>query len=314
MKYTTANPPKKCFMRQSTWYKSAGMMKPLGVLWHSTGANNPTLKRYVQPDDNAQDRIYWENYLGDNVYGNDWNHIQVQAGVNAFIGKAANGEVTTIQVGEWNRKPWGCGSGPNGSCNNTHIQFEICEDAMNDANYFNAVYREACELTAYLCKLYGLNPHGTIQYNGVTVPVILCHHDSYKLGLGTGHIDIDHWFPKFGKSMQTVRDDVASILRGEDGWPGQKEDDVDMTLEELMSVDGTGDHPDSWAKPYTDWSKEKGIFNGDGQGNYGWQKPISREAVAIILKQYSDVLADTVAKRVLESIRDALEIATSGKK
>lgn len=29
--------------------------------------------------------------------------------------------------------------------------------------------------------------------------------------------------------------------------------------------------------------KEHGIFAGDGNGNYGWQKPITREAVAQII-------------------------------
>ena len=56
MKYTSANPPMKCFMRQSSWYKSTGKVPVRGVLWHSTGANNTTLRRYVQPDDNAADR------------------------------------------------------------------------------------------------------------------------------------------------------------------------------------------------------------------------------------------------------------------
>ena len=29
--------------------------------------------------------------------------------------------------------------------------------------------------------------------------------------------------------------------------------------------------------------KRKGIFNGDGAGNFGWQQPITREAVACII-------------------------------
>jgi hypothetical protein len=52
----------------------------------------------------------------------------------------------------WDYRPWGCGSGKNGSCNNGWIQFEICEDNLNDVNYFNKVYKEACLLTAFLCK------------------------------------------------------------------------------------------------------------------------------------------------------------------
>lgn len=150
--------------------------------------------------------------LGVNSYHNDWNHIAHQAGVHAWIGKLASGEVTTVQVGPWDKKAWGCGSGSKGSCNNGWIQFEICEDALTDRTYFDRVYREAVELTAYLCKLYSLNPKGTVTYSGVKVPVILCHQDSYKLGLGSNHGDVLHWFNKFGKTMDDVRNDVAALL------------------------------------------------------------------------------------------------------
>ena len=64
-------------------------------------------------------------------------------------------------------------------------------------------------------------------------------------------------------------------------------DDLEMTKEELMRVAGTGDWPSAWAEEATRWAKEKGIFNGDGQGNYGWQTPITREAVAVILYEFA---------------------------
>ena len=135
-------------MRQSTWFKNTQMMDVKGVLWHSTGANNPNIRRYVQPDDNDPDRSYLIQMLGENTNHNDWNHSYVKKGVNAFIGKLADGTVSTVQVGEWERRPWGCGSGKNGSCNDGWIQFEICEDALTDENYFNQVYNEAVELTS----------------------------------------------------------------------------------------------------------------------------------------------------------------------
>jgi hypothetical protein len=150
--------------------------------------------------------------FGKNQYNNDWNHISHQAGLNAWIGKLANGTVSSVQTMPWNFKPWGCGSGPKGSCNNGWMQFEICEDGLNDKAYFEAVYKEACELTAYYCKMYNLNPLGTVSYNGVTVPVILCHQDSYQLKLGGNHGDVYHWFKKYGKTMEDVRKDVAELM------------------------------------------------------------------------------------------------------
>lgn len=213
MKYNKNNKPLVCMQTQSTCYKGTGKMTVKGVLWHSTGANNPWLKRYIQPSDNASDRDKWLELLGKNQYNNDWNHISHQAGLNCWIGKLADGTVTTVQTMPWDYRPWGCGSGSKGSCNNGWIQFEICEDNLNDKNYFNKFYQEACEITAYLCDMYNLDPHGYQTVNGVKVPVILCHQDSYKLGFGSNHGDIYHWFRKYGKDMDDVRNDVAALMK-----------------------------------------------------------------------------------------------------
>ena len=213
MKYSSTNRPLECMMTQSTCYKGTSIMTVKGVLWHSTGANNPNLRRYVQPDDNAANRAELLALLGTNGNRNDWNHINRQAGLNCWIGKLADGTVTTVQTMPWNYRPWGCGSGNKGSCNNGWIQFEICEDGLNDATYFNKVYKEACEITAYLCKMFNIDPNGTVNMNGVSVPTILCHADSHALGLGSNHGDVNHWFPKFGKSMATARADVAALMK-----------------------------------------------------------------------------------------------------
>lgn len=224
MKYTTNSKPLVCMMTQSTCYKGTSEMTPKGVLWHSTGANNSSLKRYVQPDDNAKNREELLKLIGKNQYNNDWNHITRQAGVNAWIGKLADGTVTSIQTLPWNFKPWGCGSGAKGSCNNGWMQFEICEDGLTDKTYFNAVYQEACELTAYYCKMYNLNPLGTVVMNGVTIPVILDHKTACELGLGSNHGDVQHWFSKHGKTLDDVRKDVAALM-------GVKENKVDTTID-----------------------------------------------------------------------------------
>lgn len=214
MKYSDKNKPLVCMMTQSTCYKGTRKFTPKGVLWHSTGANNPWLKRYVQPDDNAADRAEWLNRLGKNQYNNDWNHIDHQAGLNFWIGKLADGTVAAVQTMPWDYRPWGCGSGSKGSCNNTHIQFEICEDGLNDKSYWEAVYKEACEMTAYLCKMFGINPKGTTVCNGVTVPTIIDHTGSHSYGLGSNHGDVQHWSRKYGVTMDTVRNDVVALEDG----------------------------------------------------------------------------------------------------
>ena len=199
-----------------------------GILWHDTGANNKTLKRYVQPSDvrpaeDTYSKEEWLKILGKNTNGNDWNHIKRDAGLNCWIGTLADGTITTVQTMPWDYRPWGCASGSKGTCNDGWIQFEICQDNKKDKDYFEKTYKEACETTAYLCKLHGINPKGTVSHNGVTVPTILCHQDSYKLKLGSNHSDMYDWFNLYGKTMDDVRNDVAALINGSSDNGGQKE-------------------------------------------------------------------------------------------
>ncbi|SDB60842.1 hypothetical protein SAMN02910317_03245 [Ruminococcaceae bacterium FB2012] len=214
MKYNDKNKPLVCMMTQSTCYKGTRKFTPKGVLWHSTGANNPWLKRYVQPDDNAANKAELLKKLGTNAYKNDWNHIYHEAGLNFWIGKLADGTVAAVQTMPFDFRPWGCGAGNKGSCNNTHIQFEICEDGLNDKSYFDACYKEALEMTAYLCKMYNIDPMGTTVCDGVKVPTIIDHTGSCSYGLGSNHGDIQHWSRKYGITMDTVRKDVATLMGG----------------------------------------------------------------------------------------------------
>lgn len=172
-------------------YKAGRKITVKGIMVHSTGANNPYLKRYVGPDDGL---------LGKNQYGNHWNTFHPDGReicCHAFIGKLADGTIATYQTLPWNHRGWHCG----GSGNDTHIGFEICEDGLTDKVYFDKVYKEAVELCAYLCKQYGLTEQN-----------ILCHSEGYRKGIASNHADVMHWFPKHGKSMDTFRADVKVKL------------------------------------------------------------------------------------------------------
>ncbi len=185
----------KLILTNNACYKAGRTITPMGIMVHSTGANNPNLKRYVGPDDGL---------LGKNQYNNHWNQDKPdgrQVCVHAFIGKLADGSIATYQTLPWNHRGWHCGSGSKGSGNDTHISFEICEDDLTDVTYFNNVYNEAVELCVYLCKQYGLTENN-----------IICHSEGYKLGIASNHGDVMHWFPKHGKSMDTFRTDVKAGL------------------------------------------------------------------------------------------------------
>ena len=212
MKYSDDNEPLVCMMTQSTCYRETRLFTPKGILWHSTGVNNPNLKRYVQPDDNAPDRDKMLKKLGTNTNKNDWNHVDRKVGLNFWIGKLANGKVAAVQTMPWNFRPWGCGYGSKGSGNDIYIQFEICEDALKSKSYFNACYKEACQMTAYLCRMFDIDPKGTIEYNGQILPTITDHTGAHGFKIGSNHGDIQHWSKKYGKTMASVRKDVAKIL------------------------------------------------------------------------------------------------------
>lgn len=177
-------------MTKNDCYASGKTIRPSGIVVHSTGANNPYIRRYVQPDDGI---------LGANKYSNDWNRSGVSKCVHAFIGKALDNQVMVYQTLPWNRRPWGCASGKKGSYNNSHIQFEICEDALNDASYFNDAFRAAIELCAYLVKMHDL-----------PISSIVSHHEAHLAGYASGHSDCDHWLKKFGKDMNWFRQQVQA--------------------------------------------------------------------------------------------------------
>ena len=179
-------------------FKAGRTITPRGIMVHSTGANNPWLRRYVGPDDGL---------LGRNRHNNHWNQDRPegrQVCVHAFIGRLADGSIATYQTLPWNHRGWHCGRGVRGSGNDTHISFEICEDNLTDAAYFNAVYKEAAELCAFLCKEYTLDP--------MADGIIIGHYEGHRRGIASNHADPGHWFPRHGKSMDTFRAEVKRLL------------------------------------------------------------------------------------------------------
>jgi hypothetical protein len=52
----------------------------------------------------------------------------------------------------------------------------------------------------------------------------------------------------------------------------------------------TGNNPSNWAEDATAWMIEQGLSKGDGNGNFDWQKPLTREAFVVMLKRYHDGL------------------------
>ena len=149
---------------------------------HSTGANNPYLKRYVQPDDGR---------LGKNTNNNSHNKPGGNVCASAYIGKLQNGSVAVYQTLPWDYRCWLSGSGSRGNANKMgFIGFEICEDNLTDEAYFyDAVMDKAVTFTAYICQMIGVDPWTVIMRSDTPVYAVMDHAGLHNCGLSSNHGD-----------------------------------------------------------------------------------------------------------------------------
>lgn len=252
---------RRLIFTENNCYKAGSAMTPKGIMVHSTGANNPNLKRYVGPGDVQ---------LGINAAVNHWNAAKPGGSsvcVHAFIGKLADGSIATYQTLPWDMRGWHCG----GTANNTHISFEICEDDLTDAVYLGKVYREAVELCAKLCRRYDLDP--------LADGVLICHSEGHTRGIASGHADIMHWWPKHGLNMDTFRAAVAAELE-DDGMLSYEQWKEYQTRYETEKAALT---PSDWSHDARQWAESSGIIAGDGSGNMQYKAACTREQMVMFL-------------------------------
>lgn len=197
-------------------YIKGQKMIPKGIVVHSTGANNPYLKRYVDAPDE----------VGTNTYGNHWNVAEPggrKVCVHAFIGYDKAEQVRVAEILPLDICCWGVGSGKNGSYNYdpAYIQFEICEDGLKDKEYYKKAFAVAVEYCAELCNTFGLN-----------TSKIVGHCEAYKLGYGSNHSDPEHWMKNFGETMDDFRCRVSEIMKNNK----TKEENKNETVSDISTI------------------------------------------------------------------------------
>lgn len=171
-----------------------------GLMLHSVGCSQPSAAVFIK----------------------NWNSESYsRACVHAFID---GNDGTVYQTLPWNRRGWHCGSGSNGSGNNTHIGVEMCEPGsitytsgtnftVSDVTDAKAVakrtYEAAVELFAYLCNKYKLDPAAD--------GVILSHKEGHSRGVASNHGDPEHLWKGLGLSytMDTFRAAVKKAMTTE---------------------------------------------------------------------------------------------------
>ena len=138
----------------------------------------------------------------------------------------------------------------------------------------DAAYESLIQLLVDICKRNN-------------IPKLLWRADKNLIGqVDKQNMTVHRWFAQKacpGDFLYSHHADIAervnAILEG---------DELDMTEKELLDVAGTGDNPSSWAAKATENMKNLGIVKGVGHGNYGWQKPITREAMAVMLNAIAE--------------------------
>lgn len=186
----------KAYAVNNLCYIANKKMKPQGIVVHSTGANNPFLKRYVDCPEK----------VGPNKYGNHWNMPKPNGQcvcVHAFIGYDMNEDIQVVEILPLDICCWGVGSGEKGSYNYNpaYIQFEICEDNLKNKEYYEKAFEKAVEYCAYLCEKFDIE-----------VSNIVGHCEAHARGYGSNHSDPEHWMRRYNDSMETFRERISVVL------------------------------------------------------------------------------------------------------
>ena len=184
------------FLINNRCYQAARRNSKGGLMLHSVGCPQPSAQVFVK----------------------GWNNTSVSVCVHAFI-DANTGDV--YQTLPWEYRGWHCGSGANGSGNNTHIGVEMCEPSCikytSGATFtcsnipaaqemVKRTYESAVVLFAELCKKFNLDP--------LADGVILSHEEGHRRGIASNHGDPIHLWNqlKMGYTMDGFRKAVKAAM------------------------------------------------------------------------------------------------------
>lgn len=241
-------------------------IKPLGVMIHSTGCNQTSLSVYY--------RLF-------NVFHPGGR----QTCPHAFIGKNDAGRIETWQLLPWERIGWHSGSGSAGNANRMgFIGIELCEDDLSDSGYFWRIFKEAVEVSAHLCRAYG-----------IPAARVICHSEGHAMGIASNHADVMHWFPKHGADMNYFREEVDKLVdksmntsaTAGAGTAGDQADTLADSTHSQVTANSQLKTDDSTPSPGAEeavaWAQAAGILRGDPDGSLRLRDPVTREEAVIML-------------------------------
>ena len=240
-------------------------------------------------------------------------------GVNAILGDFHKGEGRIIVTLPLDARPWGCGKGKNGSWNNSHIQWEVCEPAGHTYSGGTMIAYDTKKNQTYFDRMWKMlvawNVYMVIKH-GYPVSGIADHAESHEAGYGSNHCDMGQWLPKHGKSMDKLRAEVQAIIDYVEPAPeptpdpvpdttnhptDSNEEEEEMTQEQFEQMFATmigklqdNDHS-KFSEQARAWATHNGLLVGngsniDGQPNMMWQAPMTREQLVTVLFRFAQLM------------------------
>ncbi len=165
-----------------------------------------------------------------------------------------------------------------GSNDHRAVTIETASETKDPYKVTAAAYAALLDLVTDICRRNGAkkllwfgDKAKTLAYTPKSGEMVMTVHRWFAAKACPG----DWLYSRHGQIAAEVNKRLEAAKAGKD--------EEAMDTKQLTSCADTGDNPSAWAKEATDYCKRKGIFAGDGAGNYGWQKPITREATAQII-------------------------------
>lgn len=157
-----------------------------------------------------------------------------------------------------------------GSCGPTTLAAAAAQESSLMAynpqevkGYFEAVWDRAVSLCAKLCNAYQLDP----------MTDILCHAEGYRAGIASNHADVEHWWPRHGKTMDDFRAAVKAAMGGE--TPQEPEEPQQPAA----------DKPDAWAEEDWAWAQAMGLLDGTRP-----TAASTRQEVAVMFRRFYEAI------------------------
>ena len=213
------------FLVKNPCYTAGKKIVVKGLMLHSAGCPQPKASAFLS----------------------SWNRADYgKACVHGFI-DALDG--TVYQTLPWDYRGWHCGSGKNGSGNDTHIGVEMCEPScivytggaafrVADGKLEEAAacaertYQAAVELFAMLCKKFSLDP--------LADGMVISHAEGHQRGIASNHGDPEHLWRQMGLAytMDGFRRDVKAAMCGfaDSGGSAGDADGKGMQAAELKNL------------------------------------------------------------------------------